>query len=275
MEDNEEKEGQKDDQKQTDGEEDEEKQEEGEEEEAEASADREEHAEEERCGPNEELLNHLIQSDSQRSAPSSGLQESELCGAPSHGEAETGSEDSHAADKHNEDVSLTSPSSDKEPEAASTRTAAPADTELQTVDARLPLRDHTQVETSMTSLPAPGEDNIHDITADLQTDLQASGCRSEEKETLMDEAAQSPLRAGPESDEPGPTQNSTSEANEDEGGKEEGGENAHAMNGKAEAAGDKKKDGSQSSKYKSVSYRKIRRGNTRLRIDEFESMMNS
>lgn len=37
---------------------------------------------------------------------------------------------------------------------------------------------------------------------------------------------------------------------------------------------DKKKDTNQSSKYKTVSYRRIRRGNTRQRIDEFEAMMN-
>lgn len=47
------------------------------------------------------------------------------------------------------------------------------------------------------------------------------------------------------------------------------------MNGEADAADDKKKDGQQSSKYKTVSYRKIPRGNTRQRIDEFESMFNS
>lgn len=97
----------------------------------------------------------------------------------------------------------------------------------------------------------------------------------------MDEAAQSSLRAGPERKEPSPIQNSPDtgdpemEVKEDKGDKEEGGQNTHKMNGKVDVLDDKKNSNRQSSKYKSVSYRKIRRGNTRQRIDEFESMMSS
>lgn len=96
----------------------------------------------------------------------------------------------------------------------------------------------------------------------------------------MDAAAQSSFRTGPGSNEPRPDQNSGSAGNpamevkEDKGDKEDGSQNSHKANGKADAEDDKKNGGRLSSKYKSVSYRKIRRGNTRQRIDEFESMMN-
>lgn len=106
-------------------------------------------------------------------------------------------------------------------------------------------------------------------------DLQASCCRLEENRTSMEDAAQSSLQDRPGSTEPCPTLNTAGTTNpgsdmkEGKGNSEEEGQNS--QNSKVD---DKKKAGHQSAKYKSVSYRKIRRGNTRQRIDEFESMMN-
>lgn len=97
----------------------------------------------------------------------------------------------------------------------------------------------------------------------------------------MDAAAESSLRVGRGSKELSPTQKSFSKGNpgmdvkEDKGDKEEGGKISHNMNGETDAADDKKNGSRQSSKYKTVSYRRIRRGNTRQRIDEFEAMMDS
>ena len=105
----------------------------------------------------------------------------------------------------------------------------------------------------------------------LFPDPPTSGLELENKVTVMDAAAQASVETGRGGNRLSPNQEPAMEAKEGEGAKEEGGQNSPEMNGVAE---DKKSGSRQSSKYKTVSYRRIRRGNTKQRIDEFESMMN-
>ncbi|CAB1459183.1 unnamed protein product [Pleuronectes platessa] len=104
------------------------------------------------------------------------------------------------------------------------------------------------------------------------SDREASDLKLENNVTVMDAAPQASVETGPESNKLGQNQNPAMEAKEGEGAKEVGGQNSPDMNGEAD---DKKSGSRQPSKYKTVSYRRIRRGNTKQRIDEFESMMNS
>nr|XP_019969169.1 PREDICTED: moesin-like [Paralichthys olivaceus] len=155
---------------------------------------------------------------------------------------------------NSEDICPTSPNKDKDSEevllSSSDALTQTAETDLHPEDAPLHLRE------------APPE---------RHADRPTSGLKLEKQATAMDAASQSSVATASENERISANQNPAMEAKEGEGAKEEGGQNSAKMNGEA---GDKKSDGRQSSKYKTVSYRRIRRGNTKQRIDEFEAMMN-
>ncbi|XP_044200630.1 moesin-like [Thunnus albacares] len=208
-------------------------------------------------------------------SPKPLLQDAESAEKLSVDGAETGGEadQEHAAKTLSEqDVYHTSPSSHNDSEEAeSAAHEPPTDTNLPSVDARLHPRELSAEEETqsleelellfqtLTADPGTGRQG-EDITPELQT-----GCSLEGKETLMDaEQGSKDVTPTPSKEEGELKETPVAEVKEEE--------NSSKMNGESD---DKKNGGEETTKYKTVSYRKIRRGNTRQRIDEFEAMMNS
>ncbi|XP_029927567.1 ermin-like [Myripristis murdjan] len=147
--------------------------------------------------------------------------------------------------------------------------------------------------------PEPAGQTTSDLATDTPTEIKVHLERElsgptllDETVLLMDTTSQIVIAAGQRNKEVDPMKNFSSEESvskprgsameelkeeeEEEDAMEEqeqeAGQNSLQGNGEDD---DKKNDGHQKAKYKTVSYRRIRKGNTRQRIDEFESMINS
>ncbi|KAK5847466.1 hypothetical protein PBY51_016590 [Eleginops maclovinus] len=210
-----------------------------------ALEDGEDHAE-------EEPENQLHQSDSQKPPPLSPAEPLSHAETGSEAPPEEEEEDSGAARAQNEDVYPTSASSDRETTQSLTDTKS----------ARLDLREEeTQSSEERLQIKTTGETSA--IIKDTTPKPQTAG-RLKKRVTLVDPEASLMAEGG--------TQNPSNPMVEGKPDKEEPGQNSRLMNGKAD---NKKNSTQQRSKFKTVSYRRIRRGNTRQRIDEFEAMMDS
>uniref|UniRef100_A0A667X445 Ermin n=1 Tax=Myripristis murdjan TaxID=586833 RepID=A0A667X445_9TELE len=111
--------------------------------------------------------------------------------------------------------------------------------------------------------PEPAGQTTSDLATDTPTEIKVHLERGKQNQESVSKPRGSAMEELKEEEE-------EEDAMEEQ--EQEAGQNSLQGNGEDD---DKKNDGHQKAKYKTVSYRRIRKGNTRQRIDEFESMINS